>query len=956
MPSRNGGRRRERKIVVRGAREHNLKDLDLEIPRDKLIVITGLSGSGKSSLAFDTLYGEGQRRYIESLSAYARQFIDQIGKPDVDSIEGLSPTIAIEQKTVSKNPRSTVGTVTEIYDHLRLLYARLGLPHCPSCGQSMNALNVEQMVHRAMGLGAGRRLEILAPIVRGRKGVYRRELEELERKGYLRVRVDGRFRELGEEEISLQRHMTHHIEVVVDHVVLRPGAEKRLGESIETALGLAKGLVILLEEDGTEYLFSEECTCAACGVNIPEMAPRMFSFNSPYGACPACGGLGAVRRMDEDKIVPDRRLTLDEGAIAPLAGSKGFLASAVRAVMRAENIPGDRPYAKLSRRHRNILLYGKASGKGKIRRETGRRAPRRERAFPGVVPALAERAEKTTSEGVRADMEKYMSVMPCDACGGGRLRPESLAVTYGEKSIADVSAMPIKRARAFLEERQNRADENDLVARRILKEIVDRLEFLERVGLDYLTLDRPSATLAGGEGQRIRLASQIGASLVGVLYVLDEPSIGLHQRDNRRLLDTLRRLRDMGNTIVVVEHDRETIESADYVLDLGPGAGEGGGHLVACGAPREIRAAPDSLTGRYLAGAAEIPRPSGRRVPGGPCISIRGARQHNLKNVDVRFPLGLLVCVTGVSGSGKSTLVYDILYRALSRKIYRSPATPGAHEAIEGVERIDKVIAIDQSPIGRTPRSNPATYTGVFSPIRNLFAEVPEARKRGYAAGRFSFNVRGGRCERCRGDGDIRLEMHFLPDLFVRCSECGGRRFNQDTLDIRYKGRNIAEVLEMTVEESLAFFENINAVRWKLTTLRDVGLGYLRLGQPATTLSGGEAQRVKLARELAKKSTGRTLYILDEPTTGLHFADIERLLDVLHRLVEQGNTVVIIEHNLDVIKSADHIIDLGPGGGEEGGYLLAEGAPEHIAGVDASATGVSLRAVLRGVLPDARAG
>lgn len=946
MPSRNGGRRRERKIVVRGAREHNLKDLDLEIPRDRLIVITGLSGSGKSSLAFDTLYGEGQRRYIESLSAYARQFIDQIGKPDVDSVEGLSPTIAIEQKTVSKNPRSTVGTVTEIYDHLRLLYARLGLPHCPSCGQSMNALNVEQMVNRAMGLGAGRRLEVLAPIVRGRKGVYRRELGELERKGYLRVRVDGRFRELG-EEITLQRHMTHHIEVVVDHVVLRPGAEKRLGESIETALGLAKGLVILLGEDGTEYLFSEECTCAACGVNIPEMAPRMFSFNSPYGACPACGGLGAVRRMDEAKIVPDHSLTLDEGAIAPLAGSKGALASAVRALMRAENIPGDRPYARLSRRHRSLLLHGRATGKSRTRRK------REERAFPGVVPALAERAEKTASEGVRADVERYMSVMPCEACGGGRLRPESLAVTYGGRSIAEVSAMPVKRARAFLEERQARADANDLVAQRILKEIVDRLEFLERVGLDYLTLDRPSATLAGGEGQRIRLASQIGASLVGVLYVLDEPSIGLHQRDNRRLLDTLCRLRDMGNTIIVVEHDRETIESADYVLDLGPGAGEGGGHLVASGAPGEIRRAPDSLTGRYLTGAAEIPRPGGRRVPGAPCVLIRGARHHNLKNVDVRFPLGLLVCVTGVSGSGKSTLVYDILYRALSRKIYRSPAAAGAHDAIEGADLIDKVIAIDQSPIGRTPRSNPATYTGVFSPIRNLFAQAPEARKRGYPAGRFSFNVRGGRCETCRGDGDIRLEMHFLPDLFVRCSECGGRRFNQDTLDIRYKGRNIAEALEMTVEEALAFFENINAVRWKMTTLRDVGLGYLRLGQPATTLSGGEAQRVKLARELAKKSTGRTLYILDEPTTGLHFADIERLLDVLHRLVEQGNTVVIIEHNLDVIKSADHIIDLGPGGGEEGGYLLAEGAPEHIAGIDASATGVSLREVLGGALSQA---
>ena len=946
MPSLNGRPRRERKIRVRGAREHNLKNLDLDMPRDSLIVITGLSGSGKSSLAFDTLYGEGQRRYVESLSAYARQFIDQIDRPDVDSIEGLSPTIAIEQKTVSKNPRSTVGTVTEIYDHLRLLYARLGLPHCPSCGQSMNALNVEQMVSRAMGLGRGKRLEILAPIVRGRKGIYRRELEDMERKGYLRARVDGRFFTLG-EEIALERHVTHNIEVAVDSVVLRPGAEKRLGESIQTALGLARGLVILLGDDGAEYLFSEECTCAECGVNVPEMAPRMFSFNSPYGACPACGGLGAVHRMDEAKVVPDPGLTLDEGAIAPLAGSKGALASAARALMAAEGIPGDRPYGKLSKRHRRLLLHGEAGGKPKSRRGTGGRVRGREGGFPGVMPALAARMERTASAGVRADLEKYMSVMPCEACGGGRLRPESLAVTYGGKGIAEVAAMSVGSARAFFEER-SRAEGSDLVAERILKEIVERIEFLEKVGLNYLTLDRPSGTLAGGEGQRIRLASQFGASLVGVLFVLDEPSIGLHQRDNRRLLDTLRRLRDMGNTIIVVEHDRETIESADYVLDLGPGAGERGGRLVACGAPGEIRSNSDSLTGRYLAGEEEIPGPARRRPPNGQRVSIRGARQHNLKDVDVDFPLGLLICVTGVSGSGKSTLVEEILYRALARRIYRSLAAPGAHESIEGAELIDKVIAIDQSPIGRTPRSNPATYSGVFSPIRALFAQTPEARKRGHPAGRFSFNVKGGRCETCQGDGDIRLEMHFLPDLFVRCSECLGRRFNRDTLDVRYKGRNVADVLDMTVEEALSFFENINAARWKLKTLHDVGLGYLRLGQPATTLSGGEAQRVKLAKELARRATGRTLYILDEPTTGLHFADVERLLGVLHRLVDQGNTVVVIEHNLDVIKSADHIIDLGPEGGEEGGYLLAEGPPERVAEIEASATGASLRGVLVG--------
>ncbi len=933
MSSLNGSTRRERKIRVRGAREHNLKNLNLEMPREKLIVITGLSGSGKSSLAFDTLYGEGQRRYVESLSAYARQFIDQIGKPDVDSIEGLSPTIAIEQKTVSKNPRSTVGTVTETYDHLRLLYARLGLPHCPSCGQSMNALNVEQMVSRAMGLGPGKKLEILAPIVRGRKGIYRRELEDLERKGYLRVRVDGDFFRLG-EDIPLKRHMTHNIEAAVDHVVLRSGVERRLGESIQAALGLARGLVILLGDDGAEYLFSEECACARCGVTVPEMAPRMFSFNSPYGSCPECDGLGVVRRMDEAKIVPDPHCTLDEGAIVPLAGKRGFLVSAVRAFMKAEKIPGDRPYAKLSKRHKKLLLYGKGRA--------------RERAFPGIVPALAERAENTASGGHRAELEKYMSGMPCQACGGGRLKPESLAVTYGGKSIADVAAMSVKDARAFFEG-QNRADGNDPVAERILGEILSRLEFLENVGLNYLTLDRPSATLAGGEGQRIRLASQMGTSLVGVLYVLDEPSIGLHQRDNRRLLDTLRRLRDMGNTIIVVEHDRETIESADYVLDLGPGAGESGGYLVACGAPDDIRSTPGSLTGRYLTGAVEISPPIRRRVSNDQRILIRGARQHNLKNVDVGFPLGLLICVTGVSGSGKSTLVDEILYRALSRRIYRSLAAPGAHESIEGADLVDKVIAIDQSPIGRTPRSNPATYAGVFSPIRSLFAQVPEARKRGYAPGRFSFNVRGGRCETCQGDGYIRLEMHFLPDLFVCCSECLGRRFNRDTLDVRYKGRNVAETLEMTVDEALAFFENINTVRWKMKTLQDVGLGYLRLGQSATTLSGGEAQRIKLARELAKRATGRTVYILDEPTTGLHFADIENLLGVLHRLVEEGNTVVVIEHNLDVIKSADHIIDLGPGGGEEGGYLIAEGPPERIAEIEASATGVSLREALNGV-------
>jgi len=948
MPSGNGAPRRERKIVIRGAREHNLKDLHLEIPRDKLIVVTGLSGSGKSSLAFDTLYAEGQRRYIESLSAYARQFMDQMDKPDVDSIEGLSPTIAIEQKTISRNPRSTVGTVTEIYDHLRLLYARLGTPHCPSCGRPMSALSAGQMVARAMGLGTGKRLEVLAPLVRGRKGIYRKELDDLQRKGFARVRVDGRYRDL-EEDIALDRHARHNIEVVVDRVVLRPGIEKRLGESIETALSLAKGLVMFQEEGGSEYLFSRLSACAGCGVTLPEMAPRMFSFNSPYGACPACAGLGAVYRMDPARVVPDPGLSLGEGALAPLRGSKSFLASAVQAVAEAYGIPADKPFSKLAKKHQDLLLHGNGGDPLRIRHKTGGRTLRRERAFPGVLAALAERREETQSDELRAGLEQYMSALPCEACKGGRLRPESLGVTFGGKNISEVCAMTIQEAQPFFA-RMSEARANDLVAERILKEINERLEFLGRVGLAYLTLDRPTSTLAGGEGQRIRLAGQIGASLVGVLYILDEPSIGLHQRDNRRLLDTLRRLRDNGNTVIVVEHDRETIESADYVVDLGPGAGEHGGRLVASGPPAAVRANPDSLTGRYLAGELEVPRPAERRRPSGKFLTIRGASQHNLKGIDAAIPLGLFVCVAGVSGSGKSTLVEEILYRALARRIYGALAPPGAHRAIEGAEHVDKVIDIDQSPIGRTPRSNPATYTGVFAPIRELFAQVPEARKRGYKGGRFSFNVKGGRCEACEGDGYIRVEMHFLPDLYAQCGECRGRRFNRDTLDIRYKGKNIAEVLDMTVDDAAGFFENINALRWKLRTLQDVGLGYVRLGQPATTLSGGEAQRIKLAKELSRQATGRTLYILDEPTTGLHFADIEKLLAVLHRLVDQGNTVVVIEHNLDVIKAADYVIDMGPEGGNEGGLLVAEGTPEEVAAAPGSHTGAHLRQALDGAL------
>jgi excinuclease ABC subunit A len=937
MPPSNGRPRRERKIVIRGAREHNLKDLNLEIPRDKLVVITGLSGSGKSSLAFDTLYGEGQRRYIESLSAYARQFMDQIDKPDVDSIEGLSPTIAIEQKTVSKNPRSTVGTVTEIYDHLRLLFARVGVPHCHSCGQPMNALKVEQMVSRVMDMAAGTRVQILAPIVRGRKGIYRKELEGLERKGFAHVRIDGKHYKLG-VEIVLKRHAKHNIEVQVDHIVVKSGIERRLGDSIETALMLSKGLIIFQVEGGSEFLYSQNFTCVDCGITLPETAPRMFSFNSPYGACEACGGLGVIHRMDPARVIPDPDLSIEDGAIAPIAGRKSFLASVVNAVIEEYKIPVNRRFSKLTKKHRELLLNGTNGVKLKIRHKTGKRTLRRERAFEGILAALADRFEDTGSDGVRTDVGQYMSSLPCAACGGARLRPGSLAVTFGGKNLGEISAMPIGRSRKFFREMAE-IHANDPVAERILKEINERLEFLSRVGLDYLALDRPTATLSGGEGQRVRLASQIGASLVGVLYVLDEPSIGLHQRDNRRLLETLAKLRDMGNTVIVVEHDRDTIEAADHVVDLGPGAGEHGGYLVASGPPEAIRNNPASLTGQYLTYKKEIAPPTGRRKRGSRVITVRGAAQHNLKDIDVAIPLGLLVCVAGVSGSGKSTLIEEILYRALSRKIYKSLATPGAHRAIEGIDEIDKVIDIDQSAIGRTPRSNPATYSGVFTPIRNLFTKTVEARKRGYEAGRFSFNVKGGRCEACQGDGYIRLEMHFLPDLYVQCGECRGRRFNRDTLDVRYKGRSIADVLDMTIEEAAGFFENINEIRWKLSALQSVGLGYLRLGQPATTLSGGEAQRLKLAKELSKRATGRTLYILDEPTTGLHFADIEKLLSVLHQLVDQGNSVIVIEHNMDVIKAADYIIDLGPEGGEEGGYLVAAGTPEEVTAVKESATG-----------------
>ncbi len=916
------------RIVVRGAREHNLKNIDLEIPRDKLVVITGLSGSGKSSLAFDTLYAEGQRRYVESLSAYARQFLEQMEKPDVDTIEGLSPAISIEQKTTSKNPRSTVGTVTEIYDYLRVLYARIGVPHCPSCGQPIAAQTVQQMVDRVLTLPAGTKLLLLAPVVRGRKGEYKKLFFDLRRQGYVRVRVNGTVRDLA-EEIELDKNKKHTIEVVVDRLVVKETIRSRLADSLETALKLAEGVVQVETLDGQASVFSEKLACARCGISFPEISPRMFSFNNPFGACPECGGLGTRWELDPDLLVPDPRKSLKQGALAPWAGRESvYFRQTLQVLARRHRFSLETPWAKLKKSVREIILHGEEDG------------------FEGVLKVLERRYKETLSEETRQEIERFMSLRDCPACGGGRLRPESLAVRIADRSIHDLCRLTIKEAARFFETLAL-GEREQTIARRILKEIRERLGFLMNVGLDYLTLDRPAATLAGGEGQRIRLATQIGSSLVGVLYILDEPSIGLHQRDNRRLLATLKHLRDLGNTVLVVEHDEETIRSADYVIDLGPGAGELGGYVVATGSPQEILENPKSLTGRYLARELSIPLPLIRRPGNGKALTVHGPREHNLKGMPIRIPLGTFTCITGVSGSGKSTLVNDILYRALAQVFHRAQEKPGAHERIEGLQHLDKVINIDQSPIGRTPRSNPATYTGGFTFIRALFARTPDARTRGYAPGRFSFNVKGGRCEACQGDGLVKIEMHFLPDVYVTCEVCKGKRYNRETLEVRYKGRNIAEVLEMTVREALAFFEPVPPIRAKLRTLHDVGLDYIRLGQPATTLSGGEAQRVKLSTELSRRATGRTLYILDEPTTGLHFADIQRLLDVLNQLVEQGNTVVVIEHNLDVVKTADHVIDLGPEGGDEGGSVIATGTPEQVAAQAAkSYTGQFLRRVL----------
>jgi excinuclease ABC subunit A len=933
------------KIIIRGAREHNLKNISLEIPRDRLVVITGLSGSGKSSLAFDTLYAEGQRRYVESLSAYARQFLEQMEKPDVDTIEGLSPAISIEQKTTSKNPRSTVGTVTEIHDYLRLLFARAGRPHCYQCGKEIQSQTIQQIVDQVLSLPPGTRLQMFSPITRGRKGEYRKEFDYLRKSGYARVRVDGTVRDLS-EEIALDKNKKHTIEVLVDRLVVKEGAGKRLADSLATALNLSEGIVKLEVGGGEELVFSEKFACVDCGISYPEISPRMFSFNNPYGACPECDGLGTTNYFDPDLIVPDKELSIREGAVVPWQGRNSmYFHQTLQSLADHYRIDLYAPFKNLPAQVQRVLLYGSNGEQIKFHYEREDRRHFYYRDFEGIIPNLERRYRETDSEIIREEMEKYMNIRPCPACQGARLRKESLFVKVGGLNIHEVTEKSIRQTLDFFAHLELNPRERE-IARRILKEVSERLGFLLNVGLDYLTLGRSSATLSGGESERIRLATQIGSGLVGVLYILDEPSIGLHQRDNARLLSTLKKLRDLGNTILVVEHDQETILEADYVLDLGPGAGVHGGELVFKGTPQELLQSETSLTGKYLSGKLKIPLPHRRRRSRGQFLTLIGASENNLKDITVNVPLGLFTCVTGVSGSGKSTLILDTLYRALAQRIYHSKERPGKVKEIQGLSEIDKVIEIDQSPIGRTPRSNPATYTALFTPIRDLFAQLPESRARGYPAGRYSFNVKGGRCEACGGDGIIKIEMHFLPDIYVTCEVCRGKRYNRETLEVQYKGKNIWDVLDMTVEQALKFFEHIPAIRAKLETLMDVGMGYIKLGQQATTLSGGEAQRVKLSRELSKRSTGKTVYILDEPTTGLHFDDIRKLLKVLNRLVDSGNTVIVIEHNLEVIKTADHIIDLGPEGGDGGGRVIAVGTPEELALVPHSYTGQFLKKVL----------
>src|SRR5436190_641207 len=933
-------------LIVRGARQHNLKNLSLSIPRNRLVVITGVSGSGKSSLAFDTLFAEGQRRYVESLSAYARQFLQQMEKPDVDSIEGLSPAISIEQKSVSKNPRSTVGTVTEIHDYLRLLYASIGVPHCPTCGNPIRPQTVQQMVDRLQRLPEGSKLVLYAPYVRGKKGEYKKQLQQMAREGFLRARVDGAIIELGGKMPELDKQKKHTIDIVIDRLVLKPGLEKRLSDSLETALKVGGGLVVVAADGQTEETLSQNYACANCGGGLAEITPRLFSFNSPYGACKKCSGLGTLMGVDPDKIIADPDRSINAGAVAPWPeGSKSWRMRMVETLGKELGFSLSTPWKKLPPKVREILLQGSGDQEMTFKFEGKKSSYKWRGSFEGVMPMLERRYKETDSAVVRGEIEKYMSVHPCPDCKGRRLRSEALAVTVAGKAIDELSALTVSDLRQVMAGLE--LSERELaITGKVVQEISDRLGFLDDVGVGYLSLERASATLSGGESQRIRLATQIGSKLMGVLYVLDEPSIGLHQRDNARLIATLQGMRDLGNSVLVVEHDEDTIRAADWVIDLGPGAGEHGGELVAQGTPDEVAAAPKSLTGQYLRGELTVEVP-GRRLPrAGKALVIEGARHNNLRNLDVAFPLGLFTVVTGVSGSGKSSLVNDILHKALDRHFYRSTDKPGEHARLTGLQELDKVIAIDQSPIGRTPRSNPATYTNVFNQIRTLMAKTPEARVRGYEPGRFSFNVKGGRCEACGGEGQIKIEMHFLPDIYVTCEQCKGKRYNRETLEVKYKGRSIADVLEMSIDEALEFFRNIPNIARHLQTISDVGLGYMRMGQPAPTLSGGEAQRVKLASELSKRATGSTFYILDEPTTGLHFEDIRKLLSVLERLVAAGNTVLVIEHNLDVIKTADWIVDLGPEGGDAGGRVVATGSPEEIAATPESHTGRFLAAVL----------
>jgi excinuclease ABC subunit A len=934
------------KIIIKGARVHNLKNIDLELPRNKLIVITGLSGSGKSSLAFDTLYAEGQRRYVESLSAYARQFLGQMDKPDVEYIEGLSPAISIEQKSTSKNPRSTVGTVTEIYDYLRLLYARIGRQHCPNCGSEITPQTVEQIAGRLTVLPGSTKIHVLAPLARQRKGEYKQIFEELTAKGFSRVRIDGKMHELS-ENITLNKQQKHDIDVIVDRLVIKPGIEERLADSVATALKEGNGIVVVDVLDGRELLFSEHAACTKCGISFEPLEPNMFSFNSPRGACPVCQGLGSTMEFDPDLIIPDKSKSISQGAIEPWGYEHGYYHQMLASVAKHYGFSLDTPFSELKPEDVHVILHG---GTEQIH---FRYVPRERdglwehwNTFEGVIPNLARKYRESQSEEGREKIQQYMSIKPCTVCNGERLKPSSLAVTVGGKSIIAATRFSVKNALLFLEN-LTFSEKEAIISKPIMKELRARLGFLMDVGLDYLTLDRAAGTLSGGEGQRIRLATQIGSSLVGVLYILDEPSIGLHQRDNGRLIHMLTQLRDLGNTVIVVEHDEEMIRSADFIVDMGPGAGVHGGEVVVTGTFDDVVNCENCLTGEYLSHKKMIAVPRRRRKPKDK-ITIVGASENNLKQIDVNIPLGVMTAVTGVSGSGKSTLINEILYKALARKFNYAKDKPGKHRGITGLENIDKIIIIDQSPIGRTPRSNPATYTGLFTPIRDIFARLPSSKARGYLPGRFSFNVRGGRCEACKGDGIITIEMHFLPDVYVPCEVCHGKRFNSETLEITYKGKNIAQVLDMTVEEALSFFENIPKIKRQLQTLFDVGLGYIRLGQPATTLSGGEAQRIKLSSELSKRNTGRTLYILDEPTTGLHFADIQKLLDMLSLLVDAGNSVVVIEHNLDVIKVADHIIDLGPEGGDNGGRIVAEGTPEKVARIEGSYTGLYLRKVLDG--------